>query len=140
MDNVTVTIDNRQPRQTMQGFGESGAWWAQEVGGWDHTDPDSGKAVRESISELLHSKEHGIGLDIYRYNIGGGSKNSGKGNLWSPLRRAETFEIDAGQYDWFARCQRGIYDEAGGQRRRGRGRFVLQLPARTTDHQRQISS
>lgn len=99
MDKVTVTVDNRQPRQTMQGFGASGAWWAQEVGGWDHTDPDSGKAVRESISELLHSKEHGIGLDIYRYNIGGGSKNSGKGDFWNPLRRAETFEIDAGQYD-----------------------------------------
>jgi hypothetical protein len=55
--------------------------------------------VRDRISELLHSKEHGIGLDIYRYNIGGGSQNSGRGDFWTRMRRAETFEVAEGQYD-----------------------------------------
>lgn len=30
-------------------------------------------AVRDRISQLLFSRENGIGLHIYRYNIGGGS-------------------------------------------------------------------
>ena len=100
MSNVNVTINSGKQYQTMQGFGASGAWWAQEVGGWAQLDEASGKPVRERISELLHSKENGIGLSIYRYNIGGGSANSGKGDFWNPLRRAECFEVSAGEYDW----------------------------------------
>ena len=100
MSNVNVTINSGKQYQTMQGFGASGAWWAQEVGGWVQLDEASGKPVRERISELLHSKENGIGLSIYRYNIGGGSANSGKGDFWNPLRRAECFEVSAGEYDW----------------------------------------
>ena len=100
MKKTVITIDRDKRYQTMQGFGASGAWWAQEVGGWSHIDGASGKPVRDRISELLHSKANGIGLDIYRYNVGGGSANSGKGNFWNPLRRAECFEVSAGKYDW----------------------------------------
>ena len=59
------------------GIGASGAWWAQVVGGWDHKDTVSGKMVNERIAELLYNPETGIGMSIYRYNLGGGSKNSG---------------------------------------------------------------
>ena len=100
MKKTVITIDRDKRYQTMQGFGASGAWWAQEIGGWAHIDRASGKPVRDRISELLYSKEIGIGLDIYRYNVGGGSANSGKGNFWNPLRRAECFEVSAGKYDW----------------------------------------
>ena len=100
MKKTVITIDRDKRYQTMQGFGASGAWWAQEIGGWAHIDRASGKPVRDRISELLYSKEIGIGLDIYRYNVGGGSANSGKGDFWNPLRRAECFEVSAGKYDW----------------------------------------
>jgi len=99
---AAVVIDCGQKYQAMRGFGASGAWWAQEVGGWDRTDPASGKSVRDRISELLYSKTAGIGLSIYRYNIGAGSADSGKGDIGNPLRRAHCFETVAGEYDWSA--------------------------------------
>ncbi len=94
--------------QTFEGFGASGAWWAQEVGGWDHIDPASGLAVRDRISQLLYSKTEGIGLRTYRYNLGAGSKESGKGSFPNPLRRAECFETAPGVYD-FGKDKNAVY-------------------------------
>lgn len=86
--------------QTFKSIGASGAWWAQIVGGWDHVDPESGKPVRDRIAELLYSEESGIGMQVYRYNIGGGSKHSGKGEYSQPARATECFEVSKGEYDW----------------------------------------
>lgn len=86
--------------QTFKSIGASGAWWAQIVGGWSHIDPQSGKAVRDRIAELLYNKENGIGMGVYRYNIGAGSKHSGKGEYSQPARATECFEVSAGEYDW----------------------------------------
>ena len=78
--------------QTIEGFGASGAWWAQLVGGW----PDE---TRHEILRLLYSKD-GLGLNIYRYNLGGGSKESNNGIYWCPRRRASDFLSPDGTYDW----------------------------------------
>lgn len=91
-----------------EGFGASGAWWAQEVGGWHHIDETSGLAVRDRISQLLYSKENGIGLRTYRYNIGAGSAHSGNGDIGNPLRRTESFDNGAGKYD-FSRDKNAVY-------------------------------
>jgi hypothetical protein len=56
--------------------------------------------VRDRIAELLYNKETGIGMGVYRYNIGGGSKHSGKGEYSQPARATECFEIGKGKYDW----------------------------------------
>lgn len=93
-------INEKRKYQTVEGFGASGAWWAQIVGNWTHEDPVSGKPVRDRISELLFSKTEGIGLNIYRYNIGGGSKHSGRGTFSQPARATECFETASGEYDW----------------------------------------
>lgn len=92
--------------QTFEGFGASGAWWAQVVGGWDETD-ESGISKRDRISQLLYSKKDGIGLRTYRYNIGGGSAESGKGVYWDDARRAECFGT-VGNYD-FSRDANAVY-------------------------------
>ena len=86
--------------QKYDGIGASGAWWAQLVGGWTHIDAESGKTVRDRISELLYSKDKGIGMQIYRYNIGAGSKHSGRGTYSQPLRSTEYFETEPKNYDW----------------------------------------
>lgn len=86
--------------QTFKSIGASGAWWAQIVGGWNHIDDESGKPVRDRIAELLYNKETGIGMGVYRYNIGGGSKHSGKGEYSQPARATECFEISPNEYDW----------------------------------------
>lgn len=100
MKEATVHIDRGQKYQTLRGFGASGAWWAQEVGSWDHIDAASGKPVRERIAELLFSKTGGIGLRVFRYNIGAGSADSGIGDIGNALRRTHCFETAPGSYDW----------------------------------------
>ncbi len=97
---MRISIDRRKTFQTFTGFGASGAWWAQCVGGWDHTDPESGLPVRERIAMLLYDKDAGIGLTAYRFNVGGGSKDSGKGDIGNPLRRTECFALPGGGYDF----------------------------------------
>lgn len=105
---MIVQIDKAKQYQTFEGFGASGAWWAQEVGGWTHLDTVSGMPVRDRISQLLYSRDNGIGLRVYRYNIGGGSKQTGNGNIENPLRRTESFETAAGKYD-FNRDANAVY-------------------------------
>ena len=87
-----LTLYPNQPFQTIEGFGASGAWWAQLVGGW----PDE---TRREILRLLYGKD-GLGMQIYRYNLGGGSKESDNGIYWCPRRRASDFLAADGSYDW----------------------------------------
>ena len=105
---MDLTLHYDKTYQTFEGFGASAAWWAQEVGGWEHTDPARGLAVRDRISQLLFSKTEGIGLRTYRYNLGAGSKESGKGSFPNPLRRAECFETAPGVYD-FSKDKNAVY-------------------------------
>lgn len=84
----------------MQGFGASGAWWAQYVGGAAEPDNLNGTPVRDHIAELLYNKETGIGMDIFRFNIGAGSLESGRGKFSNPWRRTASFETAPGVYDW----------------------------------------
>lgn len=83
-----LTIDASTTYQTMEGFGASAAWWAQDVGGWEGT--------REEIADLLFDPQKGIGLTIIRYNIGAGAGE----NIQDAWRRTETFEVAPGEYDW----------------------------------------
>lgn len=66
MNSSEIEINEQITYQTMRGFGASACWWAQEVGNWDN--------VREILS-LLWSKKNGIGLNIYRYNLGAGTQD-----------------------------------------------------------------
>ncbi len=85
---TTITLHSAETRQTIEGFGASGAWWAQVIGGWSDEN-------RQRIIDLLFNPITGIGLTIYRYNIGGGEHE-----LVDPWRMTETFETDVGVYDW----------------------------------------
>jgi O-glycosyl hydrolase len=85
---TTISIDQAETRQTITGFGVSGAWWAQVIGGWS---PEN----RQRIIDLMFSPTEGIGLTIYRYNIGGGEDG-----LIDPWRMTESFDAGPGQYDW----------------------------------------
>ncbi len=97
---MQITLDKNRTFQTIEGFGASGAWWAQVVGDWDHKDEKTRKSINRIIAELLYNKETGIGLSIYRYNLGGGSKNSGSSVFYNKNRMAESFDKGDGTYDW----------------------------------------
>ena len=94
-------IDTHAPLQTMDGFGASDAWSMQHIGLW----PDS---VRSQTADWLFSTENdskgqplGIGLSIWRFNIGAGSQDQGRqSGIGSPRTRTGCFLRPDGTYDW----------------------------------------
>lgn len=77
---ISSSVDLNTKYQTIDGFGTSAAWWAHKVGGW-------GSA--EKIIKYLYDREDGIGLNIYRYNVGAGSRPDE--NIDSYWARTDTF-------------------------------------------------
>jgi len=70
---LTVTVDVQQKRQTINNFGASDCWSIQYVGQWP-------LAKRQAIADLLFEvgldadgNPKGIGLSLWRFNIGAGS-------------------------------------------------------------------
>ncbi len=77
--------------QTFEGFGTSTCWWAQTI---------SDEKLRDDIAKALFSDTEGLGLDIVRYNIGGGEADNPDTRIWDTSRRTESFYV---------------YDEARGE-------------------------
>lgn len=88
--NVTV-IDDNVSYQNINGFGASACWWSQDVGAWENS---------KEILSYLYDKNKGIGLNIYRYNIGAGSK--GDEHILTENRSTECFLKPDGSYDFTA--------------------------------------
>jgi O-glycosyl hydrolase len=98
---LQVHIDPQHTAQTIQNFAASDAWACQFTGNW----PDS---KRGQIADWLFSTDtsssgqpNGIGLSMWRFNIGAGSAeqgaNSGIKDEW---RRAECFLGADHTYNW----------------------------------------
>ena len=100
MEYPVLKIDLNTRHQTWEGFGASSCWWSQYVGSWDKPYKDGDIPVREQIAQWLYSRENGIGLTIYRYNVGAGSADSGLGEFWDKNRRAHSFIGVDGEYNW----------------------------------------
>ena len=66
MRNINIDINNSSPTNggIFEGWGTSLCWWANRLG-------FSEKLINDS-ARLFFSKEEGLGLNIMRYNIGGG--------------------------------------------------------------------
>lgn len=98
----TLTIDPSKTFQTMEGFGASDAWTAEFVG----TKFDS--QSRENAAKWLFSRGFnsignptGIGLSIWRINVGAGSASQGdESGIEDVTRRAACFLQSDGTYDW----------------------------------------
>jgi hypothetical protein len=96
-----ITFDTQKTFQTMHSFGASDCWSMAMIGKYY---PESKK---KQIAEWLFSQESdpkgnpkGIGLSMWRFNIGAGSTEQGKeSKISNEWRRAESFLTDTG-YDW----------------------------------------
>ena len=77
---TTSTINLSKKYQKVDGFGTSAAWWGHKVGGWESAD---------KIIKYLYDPNDGIGLNIYRYNSGAGSRSDE--NLTSYWARTDSF-------------------------------------------------
>lgn len=104
---MRLTLNENIKYQKFEGFGASGAWWAQCVGQWESR-CENGLQSRDEIMRLLYDKEYGIGLRTYRYNIGAGSAETGRGDIPRSSRRTECFEISGGKYD-FSKDSAAVY-------------------------------
>lgn len=88
-----LVFDFASPRQTIHSFGASDCWRVQYIGkNWP-------LEKRNQIADLLFSSEFdswgnpkGIGLSMWRFNIGSGSHEAGdNGGVTSQWRRTECF-------------------------------------------------
>ncbi|MDO7849971.1 glycoside hydrolase [Hymenobacter convexus] len=134
---TTVRIDDTKPQQTIAHFGASDAWACQFVGIWP-------AAKKEAIADLLFStatgpggQPKGIGLSLWRVNLGAGSAQQGEqSGIKDEWRRAESFLNADGSYDWSRQAGQQWFMQAA--RRRGVHQFLgfLNSPpvAFTTNH------
>ncbi|MBD0404677.1 glycoside hydrolase [Flammeovirga sp. EKP202] len=118
LKDTVLTIDLSQQYQVMEGFGASDAWSTQYVGNWGN------EKVKNEIADLLFSQQlgengdpEGIGLNIWRFNIGAGSKAQGTAsNIHDPWRRTEGFLQNDGTYDWTKQSGQRWFLQAAKQR------------------------
>lgn len=87
----STVIDENAVYQKIKGFGASACWWSKDIGGWENC---------SDILSLLYDKEKGIGLNIYRYNLGAGSENDDA--LYIQSHRTECFLNENGEYNFNA--------------------------------------
>ncbi|MBR5438461.1 MAG: hypothetical protein IKV21_06040 [Clostridia bacterium] len=81
---VSVRMNELDPEQEITGWGTSAAWWSQMV--------DKAETAEE-YAKLLYSEE-GLGLNVYRYNVGAGEKENPNTRLWrESSRSSESFLI-----------------------------------------------
>lgn len=99
---LVLTIDAKQPAQTIEHIGVSGCWYSEAVGKYWPAEK------KERIAELLFSKQldaqgnpRGIGVSAFRFNAGGGTAEQGVASgIRDPQRRVESFVNADGSYDW----------------------------------------
>ena len=78
MQAQTFIIDTKHPQQTIEHFGASDAWSMQNIGLWPEEE------AQKQIADWLFSTENdangqprGIGLSLWRFNLGAGSAEQG---------------------------------------------------------------
>ncbi len=101
-DYLEINVRTERTFQTMAHFGASDAWSCQFVGkNWPIQ-------KRNEIADYLFSRgmesdgsPKGIGLTLWRFNIGAGSAEQGNSSgIGDPWRRAEGFMQPGGDLDW----------------------------------------
>lgn len=114
---INVNIDN--VAQTIHSFGASDCWTAKFIGKWANLEK------KQKIADWLFSTDtisdgspKGIGLSMWRFNIGAGSFEQGaESNIPDEWRREECFLNADGSYNWEKQSgQQWFLNEA---RRRG---------------------
>lgn len=116
---LVVTVQPDQPFQTIHSFGASDCWSAQFIG------QNYPLAKREQIADWLFSMDtdkagnpKGIGLSLWRFNIGAGSTGQGDSSgIRSPWRRSECFQRPDGFYDWTKQAGQQWFVEAAHRRK-----------------------
>ena len=100
-DVCKFVVESKTQYQTIDNFGASDGWSFQYIGLWP-------QPKQQQMADWLFSTEtdaqgnpKGIGLSLWRFNIGAGSKEQGKASgIDDEWRRAECFLNADGTYNW----------------------------------------
>ena len=116
--------------QTMDNFSASDGWSMQFIGLWNKEKTNQVADWLFSTENDLNGKPKGIGLSLWRFNIGAGSAEQGEesqiGSVWT---RSECFLLPDGTYDWSK--QKGQRNFLQLAKQRGVGQylgFILSAP------------
>lgn len=94
-------IEVDKPLQTMDYFGASDAWSMQFIGLWPQEKQNQIADWLFSMENDENGKPKGIGLSLWRFNVGAGSTEQGEASqIASPWMRTECFLQADGTYDW----------------------------------------
>ena len=101
-EKIIITLYPSQAQQTIHSFGASDCWTAKFVGNWqDEQKKNKVADLLFSMDTLKDGSPAGIGLSLWRFNIGGGSFEQGAAsNIKDEWRREECFMNADGEYDW----------------------------------------
>jgi O-glycosyl hydrolase len=98
----TININLSDEKQTIEHFGASDCWTAKFIGKWANEDKKNQIAdYLFSNDTLANGSPKGIGLSLWRFNIGSGSAEQGsESGIPDDYRREECFLAPNGTYDW----------------------------------------
>lgn len=99
---VSVTVNASATHQTIEGFASSDAWNMDYVGKYWSSSAKEGIAKLLFSQTVSNNQPEGIGLSMWRVNLGGGTAEQGdaSGINDKTERRAECFLSESGSYDW----------------------------------------
>ncbi|MEO7044521.1 MAG: glycoside hydrolase, partial [Ferruginibacter sp.] len=97
-----IIVALNDEKQTIENFGASDCWTTKFIGKWSDT------KKKDLIADYLFSTDTssngspiGIGLSLWRFNIGAGSFEQGAASkIPDEVRREECFLSPGGKYDW----------------------------------------
>lgn len=97
---LTYHIETHKTEQTIRHFGASDAWSMQYVGLWPDEQQSQIADWLFSTENDAHGQPKGIGLSVWRFNLGAGSAEQGDSSHIQPSTRTECFLRPDGAYDW----------------------------------------
>lgn len=97
-----IKIEINKENQTIENFGASDCWTTKFIGKWGNNQKKNLIAdYLFSLDTTANGNPKGIGLTLWRFNVGAGSFEQGSSSgIASDFRREECFLNPDGTYDW----------------------------------------
>jgi O-glycosyl hydrolase len=114
-----IKINLNNEKQTIDNFGASDGWTTKFIGKWGNTQKKNLIAdYLFSLDTTANGNPKGIGLSLWRFNVGAGSFEQGAASgIASDYRREECFLSADGTYDWNKQAGQQWFLNAAKQRR-----------------------
>ncbi len=97
---LAYTIETARPRQTIRHFGASDCWSMWQIGRWSERSRRKVADWLFSLETDADSRPKGIGLSLWRFNLGAGSSEQGDDSQIDRWTRTECMLRPDGSWDW----------------------------------------